>query len=143
MTPPNLLTVYVARPLRQNLLIDFEYILQIQRKDIFLLRCLEFVREERLSFPGQNIFYSMRCDNVAIPLEIIFVDSVKHCGKRSNLSLVHFMCSTFVYYFVNHAMVVVLSHIVSDKFIHVRHNKAEIGCCDSSLLQVSVGFRSS
>ena len=97
MTPPNLLTVYVARPLRQNLLIDFEYILQIQRKDIFLLRCLEFVHEERLSFPGQNIFYSMRCDNVAIPLEIIFVDSVKHCGKRSNLSLVHFMCSTFVY----------------------------------------------
>jgi hypothetical protein len=30
-TPPHLLTVYVARPLRQNLLNDLEYRLQIQR----------------------------------------------------------------------------------------------------------------
>lgn len=55
-TPPHLLTVNLARILRTNFLIDLEFILQIQRKDIVLLGCLEFIYEEMFSFPGGKIF---------------------------------------------------------------------------------------
>ena len=44
------------------------------------------------------------------------------------LHLVHFMRSTFIYYFVNHAMVVVPSHTAL-KLIYILHYKAEIRGC--------------
>ena len=82
-------------------------------------------------FPGEKFFYTARCGDVSIPVQIACVDSVQQCGPRSNLFLVNFMWSTFVYYFVNHVTVVVPSHTAGDKLMHVRNYKAEIGDGDS------------
>ena len=60
-------------------------------------------------------------------LRLVSLESVKPCSPRSNIDLIHCVCSTFDYYCKNYAISVLLSHTSGNKIVYARHYKAEIG----------------
>jgi len=73
------------------------------------------------------IHYVIRCGEELRAVRIICIESVKPCGPRSNVDLIHSIWPTFVYYCVNYAMIVLPTRASSNKIVYVRHYQAEIG----------------
>jgi len=73
-------------------------------------------------------------------IRITCVDCLEPCSPWSDLDFVHFMWTTFAYYFRNHAMVVMPLGTVGNKLPCVCHYKAEIGGDESRACRASVGL---
>jgi len=60
-------------------------------------------------------------------LRIVFIDSVKPCGPRSNIDLTHYLWPTFEYCCANYAIVLLPSHTSGNKIVYARRYQPEIG----------------
>jgi hypothetical protein len=117
---PNLITIYTAyHP--QNLSSEIAVLLQNTHTPAFSLESLDVLFVPYYSRPGENIYFTVRHGDITIAVRIVCVDCVLPCGPRSNLNLVHFMWSTFAYYWSNYAIVVVPSRTSGNKILYVRH----------------------
>jgi hypothetical protein len=127
---PNLITIYTTyHP--QKLSSEIAVLLQITNTHAFSLESLHFLFVPYYSRTGENILYTVRHGDITIAVRIFCVDCVLLCGLRTNFNLVHFMWSTFAYYCINYAIVVVPSRTSGNKIVYVCHYKAVIWGKDS------------
>jgi hypothetical protein len=101
--------IYVAYPLeRKN---DAAALLLRERHatDPTKFSLYEFTFElllDRLFEPCEYMEYRVRWGDMENVIKIRCVDSLKPCGLRSNIDLVHFVWDSLVYYFLNYAITV-------------------------------------
>jgi len=76
---------------------------------------------------GKLVTYFIRHGGDDIILKLVFVNSVKPCGPRSNIDLTYNVWTTLYFYCTNYAIVVLPSQTSGDKIVYVRHFLAEIG----------------
>jgi hypothetical protein len=110
---------------------DSSILFQITRAPAFSLNCLDFQLVPEFTIPGSVISYIVKYGASTLAVKIECVYSNIPCGPRSNLNLVHYLWSEFVYYCSNYGLFVLPSLTSGDKLVYVRYYKAEIGGSES------------
>jgi hypothetical protein len=121
---PDLITIYLAY--HPEMSPHIPILLQIQPTTVFFLDNLEFWFMA-YSRTGDNVFYTGRCGVEVVALRIAYVNSLRPCGLRSNLDLIHFLWTNFSYYCTNYTMVILPSQTSGDRILYTLHYKAEMG----------------
>jgi hypothetical protein len=96
---------------------DSSILFQITRAPAFSLNSLDFLLVPEFTIPGSVIYYIVKYGDTTMAVKIDRVYCNVPCGPRSNLNLVHYLWSEFVYYCSNYGLFVLPSLTSGEKLI--------------------------
>ena len=80
---PDLITIYMTY-CHQKLSPDISVLLQLQHTLAFSLANWIFLYNQEFSAHGKNVYYTIKCGVETTAFRIVYVQSAKLCGPRSN-----------------------------------------------------------